>query len=187
MAGEQRTAPSSSCAIQLIASRSVSLSVFCAGTPSSGRTAHDCPAQCTCPPPSAASRPHLWNRGEAIGWPQSSTGTSRFMRARNCRRSVRHKVATGVNRTTDPQNSTYIFQFFPIENVSRRRQIGTSRTCSKVNSRSVVSDLSLLDRRPLCPRLNKHRRMSDVTVNGGSLTCHVEGVSQTVFLAVSAE
>ena len=114
VAGEQRTTPSSPCAIQLIASRSVSLSVFCAGPPSSGRTAHDCPAQCTCPPPSAASRPHLWNRGEAIGWPQSSTGTSRFMRARNCRRSVRHKVATGVNRTTDPRHSTYIFSiFFP--------------------------------------------------------------------------
>ena len=60
-------------------------------------------------------------------------------------------------------------------------------TLVQVGSRSVVSDLSLLDRRPLCPRLNKHRRMSDVTVNGGSLTCHVEGISQTVSLAVSAE
>eukprot|EP00964_Phaeocystis_antarctica_P001495 scaffold795_cov99-Phaeocystis_antarctica.AAC.1 len=37
------------------------------------------------------------------------------------------------------------------------------------------------------PRLNKHRRMGDVTVNGGSLACHVEGVSKTVDSAVSAE
>ena len=92
---------------------SLSLSVFCAGPPSSSRTAHGRPVGCTCPPPSAASRPHLRNRGEAIGWPQSSTGTSRFMRARNCRRSVRHKVATGVNRTTEPEHSPYIFSVFP--------------------------------------------------------------------------
>ena len=44
---------------------SLSLSVFCAGPPSSSRTAHGRPVGCTCPPPSAASRPHLRNRGEA--------------------------------------------------------------------------------------------------------------------------
>ena len=107
----------------------LSLRVFCAGPPSSSRTAHGRPVGCTCPPPSAASRPHPRNRGEAIGCLQSSTGTSRFMRARNCRRSVRHKVATGVNRTTEPHIPPTFFQFFPIENVSRRRQTGTSRTC----------------------------------------------------------
>ena len=71
----------------------------CAGPPSSGRTAHGRTAQCTCRPPSAASRPHLRNRSEAISWPQSSTGTSSSCE-RIVRRSVRHKVATGVNRTT---------------------------------------------------------------------------------------
>ena len=143
------------------------------------RTAHGRPVQCTCPPPSASSRPHLRNRGEAIGWPQSSTGTSRFMRARNCRRSVRHKSCDGRKSYdhTPRFRLNCFFNFPPIENVSPRRQIGTSRTCSKVNSRSVASDLSFLDRRPLYPRLNKHRRVSDVTVNGGSLACHAEGVS----------
>ena len=73
VAGEQRTTPSSPCAIQLIASRGVSLSAFsCAGPPSSGRTAYGRPAQCTCPPPFAASRPHLRNRGEAIGRSRST-------------------------------------------------------------------------------------------------------------------
>ena len=93
---------------------SLSLSVFCAGPPSSSRTAHGRPVGCTCPPPSAASRPHLRNRGEAIGWPQSSTGTSRFMRARNCRRSVRHKSCDG--RKSYDHTATFrltFFQFFP--------------------------------------------------------------------------
>eukprot|EP00964_Phaeocystis_antarctica_P159738 scaffold130919_cov63-Phaeocystis_antarctica.AAC.2 len=40
--------------------------------PSSGRTAYGRPAQCTCPPPFAASRPHLRNRGEAIGRSRST-------------------------------------------------------------------------------------------------------------------
>ena len=109
------------------------------------------------------------------------------MRARNCRRSVRHKSCDGRKSYDHTWTFRTFFNFFPIENVSPRRQIGTSRTCSKVNSRSVASDLSFLDRRPLYPRLNKHRRMSDVTVNGGSLACHVEGVSKTVHSAVSAE
>ena len=92
---------------------SLSLSVFCAGPPSSSRTAHGRPVGCTCPPPSAASRPHLRNRGEAIGWPQSSTGTSRFMRARNCRRSVRHKSCDGRKSYDHTKIRPNIFSFFP--------------------------------------------------------------------------
>ena len=93
----------------------------------------------------------------------------------------------GGRKSYDQRAKSRSKYFIFFGHFSRRCQLRTSRTCSKVNSRSVVSDLSLLDRRPLCPRLNKHRRMSDVTVNGGSLTCHVEGISQTVSLAVSAE
>ena len=99
VAGEQRTTPSSPCAIQLIASRGVSLSAFsCAGPPSPGRTAYGRPAQCTCPPPFAASRPHLRNRGEAIGRSRSTAAAvanEEIVGARSVTKS-----ATGVNRTT---------------------------------------------------------------------------------------
>jgi len=71
--GDQRTAPSSPCVIQLIASRGVSLSAFFVrwATFIWSHSAHCRPAQCTCPPPSAASRPHLRNRGESTSWPHS--------------------------------------------------------------------------------------------------------------------
>ena len=92
---------------------SLSLSVFCAGPPSSSRTAHGRPVGCTCPPPSAASRPHLRNRGEANRLAaQSSTGTSRFMRARNCRRSVRHKSCDGRKSYDHTKIRPNIFSFF---------------------------------------------------------------------------
>ena len=40
-------------------------------TSSSGRPAYDGPAQCRCPPQSAANCNHLWGRGGVAGWPQS--------------------------------------------------------------------------------------------------------------------
>ena len=52
-------------------------------------SAHCRPAQCTCPPPSAASRPHLRNRGESTSWPQSYDS---MLARENCRRSVRQKL-----------------------------------------------------------------------------------------------
>ena len=174
MAGEQRTTPSSPCAIQLIASRGVSLSAFsCAGPPSSGRTAYGRPAQCTCPPPFAASRPHLRNRGEAIRWPQSYD--SHRSRRGNRRRSGPSQSAAGVNRTTsagDPaRNISFFFGHF-----SRRCQLRTSRKCSKVNSRYVVATFhSSIHPRPThCARGSRQTRGrcdSDVTVNGGPLAC----------------
>jgi len=93
---------------------SLSLSVFCAGPPSSSRTAHGRPVGCTCSPPSAASRPHLRNRGEAIGWPQSSTGTSRFMRARNCSAlGPSQKLRRAYKSYDHAELRPNIFQFFP--------------------------------------------------------------------------
>ena len=99
---------------------SLSLSVFCAGPPSSSRTAHGRPVGCTCPTPSAAGRPHLRNRGETIGWPQSSTGTSRFMRARNCRRSVRHKSCDGRKSYDHRKIPPSIFSIFSPSKMSHR-------------------------------------------------------------------
>ena len=40
-------------------------------TSSSGRPAYGGPAQCRCPPQSAANGNHLWGRGGVAGWPQS--------------------------------------------------------------------------------------------------------------------
>ena len=94
VAGEQRTTPSSPCAIQLIASRGVSLSAFsCAGPPSPGRTAYGRPASAVhvssavCGKSSSSAEPWRGN------WPQSFDGRSRSLASEEIRRrSVRHKV-----------------------------------------------------------------------------------------------
>ena len=83
---------------------------FHALAPSSGRIAYGRPAQCTCPPPFAASRPHLRNRGEAIRWPQSYD--SHRSRRGNRRRSGPSQSAAGVNRTTSAGNPARNISFF---------------------------------------------------------------------------
>ena len=152
VAGEQRTTPSSPCAIQLIASRGVSLSAFsCAGPPSSGRTAYGRPAQCTCPPPFAASRPHLRNRGEAIRWPQSyDSHRSRG----NRRRSGPSQSAAGVNRTTTREIPLEIFHFFRtlLTEMSVKNLTNMFEGKQQVR-RSYLSFIHPSSTHPLCPRL----------------------------------
>ena len=157
MAGEQRTTPSSPCAIQLIASRGVSLSAFsCAGPPSSGRTAYGRPAQCTCPPPFAASRPHLRNRGEAIGRSRSTAAavaSEEIVGARSVTKCGGRK-SHDQRRKSRSKYSIFFGHF------SRRCQLRTSRTCSKVNSRYVVATFhSSIHPRPThCARGSRQTR-----------------------------
>ena len=170
VAGEQRTTPSSPCAIQLIASRGVSLSAFsCAGPPSSGRTAYGRPAQCTCPPPFAASRPHLRNRGEAIGRSRSTAAavaSEEIVGARSV-------TKCGGRKSYDQRGKSRSKYFIFFGHFSRRCQLRTSRKCSKVNSRYVVATFhsSIHPRPPPIVPAAQDRRVGDATVNGGSLAC----------------
>ena len=136
----------------------MSLSAFsCAGPPSSGRTAYGRPAQCTCPPPFAASRPHLRNRGEAIG------------RSRSTAAAVASEEIVGARSVTkcdgrksyDPQFEKSRSKYFIfLGHFSRRRQLRTSRNCSKVNSRYVVATFhSSIHPRPThCARGSRQTR-----------------------------
>ena len=128
----------------------------CAGPPSSGRTAYGRPAQCTCPPPFAASRPHLRNRGEAIRWPQSYD--SHRSRRGNRRRSGPSKC--GGRKSYDQRAKSRSKYFIFFGHFSRRCQLRTSRTCSKVNSRYVVATFhSSIHPRPThCARGSRQTR-----------------------------
>ena len=56
-------------------------------TSSSGRPAYGGPAQCRCPPQSAANCNHLWGRGGVAGWPQSPSRCGRIVGARSSDKS----------------------------------------------------------------------------------------------------
>ena len=80
-------------------------------TSSSGRPAYGGPAQCRCPPQSAANCNHLWGRGGVAGWPQSpSQVCGRIVGARSSDKSFgglklrEHKLYVTITREKNPRD-----------------------------------------------------------------------------------
>ena len=142
VAGEQRTTPSSPCAIQLIASRGVSLSAFsCAGPPSfwshsvwSPSAVHVSSA--VCGKSSSSAEPWRGNSLAAVVRqpPQPSRRSSALGSVTKC----------GGRKSYDQRGKSRSKYFIFFGHFSRRCQLRTSRTCSKVNSRYVRSYLSFI-------------------------------------------